>query len=69
MLTTLNSQSFHQTVSGEGIVLVDCWASWCKGCDHFAEVYEKVASQYPDHVFGRLDTQAERDLADELGVK
>ena len=69
MLTTLTNHNFRKTVCDNGTVLVDCWASWCQGCEHFAEVYEKVASQHPEHVFGKLETQTERDLAAEIGVE
>ena len=65
----LTKTSFDASVASGGIMLVDCWASWCAGCETFATIYENVASRHPAHVFARLDTQAERDLTDSLGVK
>jgi thioredoxin 1 len=65
----LTAENFEQTVSNSGIVFVDCWAAWCGGCKVFAPVYERVASQHPQHLFGKLDTNAESDLAASLDVK
>ena len=59
----LTLADFEQTVSGEGIVLVDFWAAWCGPCRQFAPVYEKASEDNPDIVFGKVDTEAERELS------
>ncbi|RIQ34070.1 thioredoxin [Jiangella rhizosphaerae] len=61
--TTLTSQTFAQTVEDNEIVLVDFWADWCGPCRMFAPVYEQAAQQHPEIVFGKVDTEAEQDLA------
>nr|WP_239000903.1 thioredoxin [Jiangella asiatica] len=63
MTTTLTSQNFAQTVEDNEIVLVDFWAAWCGPCRMFAPVYEQAAERRPDIVFGKVDTEAERELA------
>ena len=59
----LTLADFEQTVSGEGIVLVDFWAAWCGPCRQFAPIFEKAAEDNPDIVFGKVDTEAEQQLA------
>lgn len=44
-------------------MLVDFWAAWCGPCRMFAPVFERVSHKHPDIVFGKVDTQAQQQLA------
>ncbi|CAL9372161.1 thioredoxin [Streptomyces sp. enrichment culture] len=59
----LTKENFDETVSGNEFVLIDFWASWCGPCRSFAPVYEKAAEDNPDLVFGKVDTEAQPELA------
>lgn len=59
----LNQQTFESTLSENGIVIVDWWASWCGPCMAFAPVYESVSSRHQDIVFAKVDTEAEMELS------
>lgn len=60
---TLTKENFQQTVTGDGIVLVDWWAAWCGPCRAFAPVFDKASQEHPDIVFAKIDTEAEPELA------
>jgi thioredoxin len=59
----LGAGNFEQTITDNQIVFVDFWAAWCGPCRQFAPVYEKAATDHPDMVFGKVDTETEQALA------
>ncbi|MFF9086195.1 thioredoxin family protein [Streptomyces sp. NPDC014991] len=59
----LTKENFDQTMSENSFVLIDFWATWCPPCRQFAPVYEKAAAENPDLVFGKVDTEAQPELA------
>ena len=64
----ITGEQFNSTIRGEGITLVDFWASWCPPCMRFGPVYEKVSEAHPDITFAKVDTEAEQGLASALGI-
>jgi thioredoxin 1 len=60
---TLTKDNFNTTIDRDGIVLVDWWASWCGPCRMFAPIFEEVAKENPDVVFGKVDTEDQQELA------
>jgi len=59
----LTADNFNSTVSGDDLVLVDFWADWCPPCKMFGPVFEKASERHPDAVFGKVDTEAQPELA------
>ena len=59
----LTADNFNSTVSGDGLKLVDFWAEWCPPCRMFGPVFEKASERHPDAVFGKVDTEAQPEIA------
>ena len=65
----LSQQNFDEVVGSDGLVLVDFWAEWCGPCKMFGPVYEKSSDQHEDITFGKVDTEAQVELAQAFQIR
>ena len=60
---------FAETIDNNSIVFLDFWAEWCGPCRAYGPVYERVSEDFPDVVFGKIDTEAQPALSQSFGIR
>ena len=64
----LTTETFEETVTKDGIVLVDFWADWCRPCKSFAPIFESSSESKPHIVHAKVDTEANQELSMQFGI-
>ncbi|MET7326311.1 thioredoxin [Streptomyces sp. NPDC005549] len=59
----LTADNFNEVISANDFVIIDFWAEWCGPCRRFGPVFERVSDKHEGVVFAKVDTEAQRELA------
>jgi thioredoxin 1 len=68
-LENLTAENFNEKVTSNDIVILDFWAPWCGPCKQFGPIFEKVAGEYPDILFGKVNTEEEQAIAGHFQIQ
>lgn len=64
----ITDATLYESVAGNDIVLLDFWAGWCRPCQVFAPIFEEASERHPDILFGKVDTEAQPELAEAFEI-
>jgi len=68
-LENLTAENFNDRVTAHEIAIIDFWAPWCGPCKQFGPIFEKVAAEYPDILFGKVNTEEEQAIAGHFQIQ
>jgi thioredoxin 1 len=65
----LTRENFEETVTGNDMVIIDFWASWCGPCKSFAPVFEAASEKHGGIVFGKVNADDQQELAAAFNIR
>jgi len=66
---TLTKDNFKKIIEENEFVIVDFWAPWCDPCVEFTPVFEAAAKKNKDIIFGMVDIEKDKEIADYFQIK
>ncbi|KAL6232677.1 hypothetical protein BDW75DRAFT_232636 [Aspergillus navahoensis] len=66
---TSKAEFDEKVINAKGLVVIDCFATWCGPCKAIAPAVEKFAQTYTDVSFYQIDVDELSEVAAELGVR
>jgi len=69
MNVVITPDNFDLLAQEHDILVAYFGAQWCGPCKSFSQVFAKVAADYPDVAFAKIDVDEQPDLAQEFSVQ
>src|SRR3990167_4934732 len=65
----LTANNFDQVLESNKLLVIDFCADWCQPCKAFEKIMLSVENDYPEVMFGRVNVEREKALAEEFEVR
>lgn len=65
----LTTKNFDAVIGEDKLTVVDFWAAWCGPCRAMAPQLELASELRPQYAFGKVDVDAEPQLATRYGIQ
>ncbi len=68
-VTNFSKDNFNtEVLNSDKPVLIDFWASWCGPCKMQSPIFDSVADDNEDIIFGKINIDEEQELAVKYSV-
>ena len=67
-LLDLTNENFDTETDRHEMMILDFWSPTCGPCQMFAPTFAAASIRHPDILFGRINTEDEKDLAQQFAI-
>ena len=64
----ITKENYEELIKNGKPVLIDFWATWCGPCRMIAPMVEEIAEEREDILVGKVDVDAQTELASQFQV-
>ena len=64
----VNKNNYDALKGSDKLVLLDFYADWCGPCRMMSPIIDEIADERPDVLVGKVNVDAEPELANSFGV-
>jgi thioredoxin 1 len=68
-ITALNKDNIDGFLESKQVIVVYFWAEWCAPCKGFKPVFNRVAAKESEVLFGTVDIDAQKELAQDFHIR
>ena len=69
MAYVFTDENAKEAIESGKPVVIDFWAEWCGPCKRFGPIFEATSEEHPEVTFGKVDTEANQELAAALQIQ
>ncbi len=67
-ILSVNKSNFESIKASDKPILLDFYADWCGPCRMLSPIVDEIANERDDIVVGKVNVDAEGELAEQFGV-
>ena len=62
-ITEVTASRWEELLAGDGLVVVDFWASWCGPCRMMSPILQDFSEEHPEITVAKVNVDSEPELA------
>lgn len=69
LVADITPELMDRYIAQGDLIFIDFWAVWCAPCKQFSVVYERIANEYPEIIFAKVNIEQQPAIAETLEIR